>query len=358
MVRRVVITGSDGLIGSEAVKYYSNLGYEIIGIDNNSRKKFFGKDASVLWNRAQLKKEVPNYRHLNLDIRNRKAINSLFSEYSKTIKLIIHTAAQPSHDWAATNPILDFEVNANGTHNLLEATRNYCKDSPFIFTSTNKVYGDLPNYIEFDENKTRYMPKPKSKYFKGIDESMSIDQSVHSVFGASKVAADVMVQEYGKYFDMNTVAFRGGCLTGSNHSGTQLHGFLSYLMKCVATNSDYTIFGYKGKQVRDNIHSSDLISAFDHFFNNPTQGEVYNIGGGSVSNCSMIEAIEMSQLITQKEFRYKYSDTNRVGDHIWYVSDLSKFKTQYPKWSITYDVKKILEEIYENNIERWIKEKK
>ena len=269
--------------------------------------------------------------------------------------MIIHAAAQPSHDWAATNPILDFQVNANGTHNLLEATRNYCKDTPFIFTSTNKVYGDTPNQIQFLETQSRYSPK-SSKYKFGIDESMSIDQSTHSVFGASKVAADIMVQEYGKYFSMNTVSFRGGCLTGSNHSGTKLHGFLSYLMKCVATDQPYSIFGYKGKQVRDNIHSADLISAFDCFFENPKQGEVYNIGGGNESNCSMLEAIQISEKITSKTFNYTYTDVNRIGDHIWYISDLRKFKTHYPNWKITHSIEDILAEIYEKNISRWKKE--
>ena len=353
--KSILITGSDGLIGSEAVKFYSLKGYSIIGIDNNSRKKFFGDDASVLWNRTKLKESFPNYQHVNIDIRNAKEINKIFEENKKNIKLIIHAAAQPSHDWAATNPILDFQVNANGTHNLLEATRNYCKDTPFIFTSTNKVYGDTPNQIQFLETQSRYSPK-SSKYKFGIDESMSIDQSTHSVFGASKVAADIMVQEYGKYFSMNTVSFRGGCLTGSNHSGTKLHGFLSYLMKCVATDQPYSIFGYKGKQVRDNIHSADLISAFDCFFENPKQGEVYNIGGGNESNCSMLEAIQISEKITSKTFNYTYTDVNRIGDHIWYISDLRKFKTHYPNWKITHSIEDILAEIYEKNISRWKKE--
>jgi CDP-paratose 2-epimerase len=352
----ILITGSDGLIGSEAVKFYSKKGYSIIGIDNNSRKKFFGEDASVLWNRKILKEEFPNYKHLNLDIRNTKEVFKIFDEFKKSIKLIIHTAAQPSHDWAATNPVLDFQINAMGTQILLEATRKYCKEAPFIFTSTNKVYGDRPNDIKFNELKTRYQPTKNSEYILGVNENMSIDQSVHSVFGASKVAADIMVQEYGKYFSMNTVAFRGGCLTGSNHSGTKLHGFLSYLMKCVAINSEYTIFGYKGKQVRDNIHSEDLINAFDNFFREPKQGEVYNIGGGLESNCSMLEAIEISKKITGNNFKYKYSNLNRIGDHKWYVSDLSKFKKHYPKWKLNYNIEEILYEIYEKNILRWKKE--
>jgi len=356
--KTVLITGSDGLIGSEAVEFYSKKGYTIIGIDNNSRKKFFGKDASVLWNRKILKDRFPNYNHINLDIRNEKEINKIFEEHKNNIKLIIHAAAQPSHDWAATNPILDFQVNAMGTQILLEATRNYCKEVPFIFTSTNKVYGDKPNYIKLKELKTRYQPEQNSEFVSGIDENMSIDQSVHSVFGASKVAADIMVQEYGKYFYMNTVSFRGGCLTGSNHSGTQLHGFLSYLMKCVATNSNYTIYGYKGKQVRDNIHSKDLINAFDHFFKEPKQGEVYNIGGGLESNCSMIEAIEISKKITGNNFDYSYLDKNRIGDHIWYVSNLEKFKKHYPGWELKYNVEEILIEIYEKNVQRWITENK
>jgi CDP-paratose 2-epimerase len=349
----VVITGSAGLIGSEAVRFFSGLGMHVVGIDNDMRKFFFGEEASTSWNRKRLEAEVENYKHHDVDIRDYPKIEEIFKHFGKEISLIIHTAAQPSHDWAARDPFSDFSVNANGTLNLLQATRDYCPEAAFIFTSTNKVYGDLPNYLPLVDLEKRWEIEPSHKYYSGISEDMSIDQSKHSLFGASKVAADVLVQEYGRYFEMKTVSFRGGCLTGPNHSGTQLHGFLAYLMKCAVTGTQYTIFGYKGKQVRDNIHSSDLISAFFEFYKNPGIAEVYNIGGGRESNCSMLEAIELAQEITGREFNYSYTDDNRSGDHIWYISDLSKFKAKYPNWSITYDVPKILREIYEHNIERW-----
>ncbi|MBW4433656.1 MAG: NAD-dependent epimerase/dehydratase family protein [Pelatocladus maniniholoensis HA4357-MV3] len=349
-----IITGSAGLIGSEAVRYFANLGLHIVGIDNDMRKYFFGEDASTEWNRKRLESEFKEYEHYNVDIRDCPKIADIFKHFGKNISLIIHTAAQPSHDWAASDPFSDFSVNANGTLNMLQATREYCPEAVFIFTSTNKVYGDLPNYLPLVEQEKRWEIEASHKYYPGISEDMSIDQSKHSLFGASKVAADVLVQEYGRYFDMKTVSFRGGCLTGPNHSGTQLHGFLAYLMKCAITSKPYTIFGYKGKQVRDNIHSSDLISAFYEFYKNPSVGAVYNIGGGRESNCSMLEAIDICQEITLKEMNYSYSDNNRIGDHIWYISDLSKFKAHYPDWSIKYDVTQILREIYEYNVERWI----
>jgi CDP-paratose 2-epimerase len=349
-----IITGSAGLIGSEAVRYFAHLGLHIVGIDNDMRQFFFGEDASTEWNRKRLEAEFKEYEHYNVDIRDYSKIADIFQHFGKNISLIIHTAAQPSHDWAASDPFSDFSVNANGTLNLLQATREYCPEAVFIFTSTNKVYGDLPNYLPLVEQEKRWEIEASHKYYSGISEDMSIDQSKHSLFGASKVAADVLVQEYGRYFDMKTVSFRGGCLTGPNHSGTQLHGFLAYLMKCAVTGKPYTIFGYKGKQVRDNIHSSDLISAFYEFYKNPSVGAVYNIGGGRESNCSMLEAIDICQEITAKEMNYSYSDNNRIGDHIWYISDLSKFKAHYPDWSIKYDVTQILREIYEYNVERWI----
>ena len=350
-----IITGSAGLIGSESVKFFSKLGLDIVGIDNDMRKFFFGEEASTQWNRESLEKEVSNYKHYNVDIRDYAEIESIFQQFGADISLIIHTAAQPSHDWAASDPFSDFTVNANGTLNLLEATRHHCQEAVFIFTSTNKVYGDLPNYLPLVELEKRWEIDSTHKYAQGIAENMSIDQSKHSLFGASKVAADVLVQEYGRYFDMKTASFRGGCLTGPNHSGTQLHGFLAYLMKCGVIGKPYTIFGYKGKQVRDNIHSSDLIAAFYEFYQDPGIAEVYNIGGGRQSNCSMLEAIEMCQEITGKEFNYSYSEQNRSGDHIWYISDLTKFKTQYPNWSLKYNVRQILEEIYEYNSQRWTK---
>ena len=326
---------------------------QVIGIDNDMRKFFFGEEASTKWNRDRLEKDVSNYKHYDVDIRDYDKIEKIFQHYSQDISLIIHTAAQPSHDWAASDPFADFSVNANGTLNLLQATRLYCPEAVFIFTSTNKVYGDLPNFLPLVELEKRWEIDSNHKYASGIAEDMSIDQSKHSLFGASKVAADILVQEYGRYFDMRTASFRGGCLTGPNHSGTQLHGFLAYLIKCGVTGKQYTIFGYQGKQVRDNIHSSDLIAAFYQFYQNPKIAEVYNIGGGRESNCSMLEAIAMCQEITGREFNYSYSEQNRSGDHIWYISNLTKFKNQYPNWSIKYNVRQILEEIYEYNIERW-----
>ncbi len=350
-----IITGSAGLIGSEAVRFFASIGMHVVGIDNDMRKFFFGEEASTAWNRKCLEAEVEKYVHYDVDIRDYSKIREIFERFGKNISLVIHTAAQPSHDWAARDPFSDFSVNANGTLNLLQATREYCPESPFIFTSTNKVYGDLPNYLPLIEQDKRWEIDPSHRYDSGISEDMSIDQSKHSLFGASKVAADVLVQEYGRYFDMKTGSFRGGCLTGPNHSGTQLHGFLAYLMKCTVTETPYKVFGYKGKQVRDNIHSSDLIAAFYEFYKNPGSGEVYNIGGGRESNCSMLEAIELCQEITGKELNYSYTEDNRSGDHIWYISDLSKFKKNYPNWSITYDVPRILREIYEKNLERWVK---
>jgi CDP-paratose 2-epimerase len=351
-----IITGSAGLIGSEAVRFFASLGMHVVGIDNDMRKFFFGEEASTEWNRKCLEAEVEKYEHYDVDIRDYSRIREIFERFGKEISLIIHTAAQPSHDWAARDPFSDFSVNANGTLNLLQATREYCPESPFIFTSTNKVYGDLPNYLPLIEQEKRWEIDPSHRYYSGISEDMSIDQSKHSLFGASKVAADVLVQEYGRYFGMKTGSFRGGCLTGPSHSGTQLHGFLAYLMKCTVTETPYKVFGYKGKQVRDNIHSADLISAFYEFYKNPGSGEVYNVGGGRESNCSMLEAIELCQEITGKELNYSYTEENRSGDHIWYISDLSKFKKEYQNWSITYDVPRILREIYEKNVERWVKQ--
>ena len=349
----VVITGSAGLIGSEAVRFFSALGMHVVGIDNDMRKIFFGDEASTEWNRKQLEADLTNYEHRNVDIRDYQEIEKIFLNYGKNISLIIHTAAQPSHDWAASDPFSDFSVNANGTLNLLQATRENSPDSVFIFTSTNKVYGDLPNCLPLVEQGTRWEIDISHRYFSGISEDMSIDQSKHSLFGASKVAADILVQEYGRYFGIRTGSFRGGCLTGPNHSGTKLHGFLAYLMKCTVTGTPYTVFGYKGKQVRDNIHSSDLISAFYEFYQDPDIAAVYNIGGGRESNCSMLEAIQICQEISGNDLNYVYADENRIGDHIWYISDLSKFKSRYPSWSLKYDVNLILEEIYEKNIERW-----
>jgi len=349
-----IITGSAGLIGSEAVRFFSKSFDKIIGIDNDMRSYFFGDEASTNWNKTQIESSILNYEHNNTDIRNLEELKKLFLKYSMDIKLIIHTAAQPSHDWAAKEPLTDFTINANGTLNLLELTRLHCPDASFVFTSTNKVYGDTPNKLPLIEGSKRYEIDSSHPYHKfGIDEKMSIDQTKHSLFGASKVAADILVQEYGNYFGMNTGVFRGGCLTGPNHSGTQLHGFLAYLMKCVLSGDHYTIFGYKGKQVRDNIHSYDLVNMFSHFHSNPKPGAVYNAGGGRHSNCSMLEAIELCENISGKKMNFSYAEENRIGDHIWWISDISKFKEDYPNWDWKYNLDDILKQMYNNMIERY-----
>ena len=342
-----LITGSAGLIGSEAAQFFSQKGFKIVGIDNNMRQYFFGPDASTKWNKERIEQNIPGYIHKGIDIRDVEKLEALFKEFSSDIKLIIHTAAQPSHDWAAKEPLTDFSVNANGTLNLLEMTRRFVPKASFIFTSTNKVYGDLPNFLPLIELETRWEIEKNNRFFQGIDETMSIDQSKHSLFGASKVAADILTQEYGQYFDMKTACFRGGCLTGPNHSGTMLHGFLSYLMKCCLTGQQYNIFGYKGKQVRDNIHSYDLVNAFYHFYQNPRSGEVYNIGGGRQNNCSVLEAIPMCEAISGKKMNYVYNDTNRIGDHIWYITNNGKFQKQYPGWNQKYSLQETLTQIHE-----------
>jgi CDP-paratose 2-epimerase len=343
-----VITGSAGLIGAEAARFFADKGLEIVGIDNDMRREFFGKEASTAWNRQRLETELKAYRHYDVDIRDQSAVADLFGRYRASVAVVIHTAAQPSHDWAAQAPFVDFSINAGGTLNLLEASRQYCPNACFIFTSTNKVYGDTPNRLPLVEQPTRWELLDDHPYGRhGIDESMSIDQTMHSLFGASKVAADVLVQEYGRYFGMRTACFRGGCLTGPDHSGTQLHGFLAYLVKCAVTDTPYLVFGYRGKQVRDNIHSFDLVNAFWHFFEAPRAGEVYNIGGGRYCNCSMLEAIEKCQSLTGRDLRWSYSETNRTGDHIWWISDIRRFRTHYPGWSIHYDIDAILCEIFD-----------
>lgn len=349
-----IVTGSAGLIGSEAVRFLTNQMVEVVGIDNDMRAYFFGKEASTQWNEELLNSTVKNYISNQVDIRNYEGLEKIFKRYHDSIEIIVHTAAQPSHDWAAREPLTDFSINATGTANLLELTRKYCPKATFIFTSTNKVYGDAPNRLPLIEKEKRYEIDESHPYFaEGIDENLTIDQSTHSIFGASKVAADVLCQEYGRYFGMNVGVFRGGCLTGPQHSGAQLHGFLAYLLKCTLTGTPYTIFGYKGKQVRDNIHSRDLIDMFWTFHQNPRQGAVYNAGGGRYSNCSMLEAIELIQEITGKELNYSYSDTNRTGDHIWYISDLTKFKNDYPGWNWKYSLKDILVEMNENMKNRY-----
>ncbi len=349
-----IITGSAGLIGSEAASYFAALGMTVVGIDNGMRARFFGQEASTHWVKERLIEEIDDYRHYEADIRDYAEISSIFQIYEGSIDLVIHTAAQPSHDWAAKEPFTDFTVNANGTSVILESTRRYAPDAAFIFTSTNKVYGDTPNHLPLVEREMRWEIDADHPYHaKGIPETMSIDHTTHSLFGASKVAADVLVQEYGRYFGMKTACFRGGCLTGPNHSGTQLHGFLAYLMKCAATETPYSVFGYKGKQVRDNIHSADLVRAFHEFFKSPRSGEVYNMGGGRDSNCSMLEAIELCQEITGNVVNWKYVDDNRRGDHIWWISDRSRFREHYPNWKQLYDVPQILQEIFALSAERW-----
>lgn len=348
-----IVTGSGGLIGSESVEFFADKFDLIVGIDNDLRAYFFGNDASTSWNKNRLEERFSNYKHYNIDIRNNADLEKVFAEYNKDIKLIVHTAAQPSHDWAAREPFTDFTVNANGTLNMLEYTRLHCPEAVFIFTSTNKVYGDNPNYLPLVELETRWEIDESHPYYKeGIDEYMSLDHTKHSIFGASKVAADIMCQEYGKYFNMNIGVFRGGCLTGPNHSGAMLHGFLSYLMKCAITGTQYNIFGYKGKQVRDNIHSYDLVNMFWHFYQNPRQGEAYNAGGSRFSNCSMKEAMTLCEQISGNKMNYQYVDTNRIGDHIWYISDVSKFKKHYPQWDFKYDLTTTLTQIHDSMLKR------
>jgi CDP-paratose 2-epimerase len=350
-----IISGSAGLIGSEAAVFFAeSKGLEVVGIDNDMRRKFFGDDASTAGSLERLKKRLgKKYAHNSTDIRDQPAIRKILQKYGRDVSLVVHTAAQPSHDWAALDPSTDFTVNANGTAVMLEETWKAAPEAVFIFTSTNKVYGDTPNRLPLIENEKRWEIDPTHPYVDGIREDMSIDSTLHSLFGASKVAADILVQEYGRYFGMRTACFRGGCLTGPNHAGTALHGFLAYLMKCAVTGQPYTVHGYRGKQVRDNIHSADLIAAFDAFFSAPRSGEVYNVGGGRDSNCSMMEAIELCQEIVGRPMSATYSDINRIGDHIWWISSLARFKSHYPEWKIRRDVPMILREIYEHNKERW-----
>ena len=349
-----IVTGSAGLIGAETVRFLIGKGMSILGIDNDMRAYFFGSDASTEWSRRQLEQRFKNYyQHEAIDIRDYASLEKIFKFYGSTVKLIVHTAAQPSHDWAAKEPITDFTVNANGTLNLLELTRSYCPDAAFIFTSTNKVYGDTPNQLPFVELDTRWeLDKDHPFFERGVDESMSIDSCLHSLFGASKVAADILVQEYGRYFGLKTACFRGGCLTGPGHAGAELHGFLAYLAKCTLTGTPYSIFGYQGKQVRDNIHSFDLVNAFWNFYQKPRVGEIYNIGGSRYANCSMIEAIEMIEEITGKVLNWSYIESNRVGDHIWWIGDISRFQQHYPGWKLLYSMRDIVQDVVDGLVER------
>jgi CDP-paratose 2-epimerase len=349
-----IITGACGLIGSEASSHFGRLGLTVVGIDNDMRRVFFGEDGSTAWNRRRLEDELGEaYRHADVDIRDRELVDGLFAEHAGDIALVIHAAAQPSHDWAAREPFTDFDINAVGTLNVLEAARRHAGEAPFIFTSTNKVYGDRPNALPFVERESRYEVEPGHPYEGGIAEDMPIDACLHSIFGASKVAADVMVQEYGRYFGMYTACFRGGTLTGPNHAAAELHGFLAYVMRCAIEGRKYRVFGYQGKQVRDAIHSHDLIAAFECFYRAPRRAEVYNIGGGRFSNCSVLEAIDLAGSIAGRRVDWTYEETNRVGDHLWWIGDNSRFESHYPDWRLTYDVPAILLEIHDRNVERW-----
>jgi CDP-paratose 2-epimerase len=342
---KLLVTGSSGLIGSEVCLYFGNLGYHIYGVDNNQRAVFFGVQGDTRWNQHRLETTVKNFTHVEIDIRNRQGILELIEKIRPDA--IVHAAAQPSHDRAAAIPFDDFDTNATGTLNLLEAVRRYCPESPFVYMSTNKVYGDAPNKIPLKELDTRW-EYDDAYYGNGIAETFTIDQSKHSLFGASKVAADVMVQEYGRYFNIPTCCLRGGCLTGPNHSGVELHGFLSYLIKCNLEAKEYKVFGYKGKQVRDNIHSVDVASFIHHFLETPRVAEVYNLGGSKDNSCSILEAFSLVENITGKRQVYSYVDENRIGDHICYYSDLSKMKAHYPTWALTKGLKTVFEEIVES----------
>jgi CDP-paratose 2-epimerase len=348
-----IVTGSGGLIGSESVRHFVEAGYDVVGIENDMRSAFFGDSASTRAVTQRLVETHPEFRWLDLDVRDTAGVERIFAEHGGQIELVVHTAAQPSHDWAASAPQVDFGVNANGTLNLLEATRMHAPDASFVFTSTNKVYGDTPNRLPLVELATRLELPPDHEYYDGIDTSMTIDASTHSLFGVSKAAADLMVQEYGRYFGMPTVCFRAGCLTGPNHAGAMLHGFLSYLMRCTLSGESYTVFGYGGRQVRDNIHSADLVHAFDAYHRAPRAAAVYNIGGGRRSNCSMLEAIGLCERIAGRSLDWTLSDSARIGDHRWWISDLSQFGADYPDWSQRYDLEAILTEIYDQNAERW-----
>jgi CDP-paratose 2-epimerase len=351
-VPTAIVTGSGGLIGSESVRHFVEAGFDVIGLENDMRAEFFGPSASTRPVTDRLRELYSEFRSLELDIRDADGVARVFAE-ATDLRLVVHTAAQPSHDWAASDPQTDFGVNANGTLNLLEAARRHAPDATFVFCSTNKVYGDTPNFLPLEELETRLELPESHRYHEGIDTTMSIDASMHSLFGVSKAAADLMVQEYGRYFELPTVCFRGGCLTGPNHAGAELHGFLAYLMKCTVMGTPYTVYGYDGKQVRDNIHSADVVRAVEAFHTDPRTAAVYNLGGGRESNCSMLEAIELCQEIAGRELNWTLSDRSRMGDHRWWISDLSAFRTDYPEWDLQYDVDGMLKEIYERNAEHW-----
>ncbi len=344
----VIVTGSSGLIGSETARFFHDQGFTVVGIDNNLREYFFGAEASTAWNAIRLRRVLKNFTHRELDVRDQESVFRLIQKYGNDIALVVHAAAQPSHDWSAREPITDFSVNATGTLVMLEATRRFCPDAVFIFTSTNKVYGDASNSLPLIELETRWELDPSHIYAEhGIDESLTIDQSKHTIFGAGKISADVMTQEYGRYFGLKTGVFRGGCLTGPTHSGAELHGFMAYLVKCAVTGRPYIIHGYKGKQVRDNIHAFDLVNAFWHFFQSPGSGAVYNIGGSRHSNCSILEAINYIAELSGHRLNYRLSEQARPGDHIWWISDVRRFQREFPTWTYRYDLKSIISEMIE-----------
>jgi CDP-paratose 2-epimerase len=348
-----IVTGSGGLVGSDSVRHLVEAGWDVVGLENDMRGRFFGPDASTARTTAELLDAYPEFHSLELDVRDAGGVDAVFARHSERLELIVHAAAQPSHDWAAREPQTDFGINANGTLNLLEAARRHAPEASFVLISTNKVYGDLPNQLPLEELETRLELPSGHRYFEGIDTSMSLDRSTHSLFGVSKAAADLMVQEYGRYFGMPTVAFRCGCITGPSHAGAILHGFLAYLMKCAVTGQEYTVFGYGGKQVRDNIHSGDLVAACMAYQRAPRPAAVYNIGGGRHSNCSMLEAIEACQRIAGRELRWQLSDRARIGDHRWWISDLTGFTADYPEWGLNHDTESILSEIHDANADRW-----
>jgi CDP-paratose 2-epimerase len=347
-----VVTGSGGLVGSDSVRRLVESGWEVIGLENDMRARFFGPEASTERVTEELVGAYPEFQAIEADIRDQEKVRRVFEKHSSRLELVIHAAAQPSHDWAAREPHTDFEVNAIGTLNLLEAARACAPDATFVFISTNKVYGDLPNSLPLEERETRLELPSDHPYYDGIDTSMSIDRSTHSLFGVSKASADLLVQEYGRYFEMPTVCFRCGCITGPSHAGAQLHGFLAYLMKCTVTGTPYTVFGYGGKQVRDNIHGADLVEACLEFHRAPRKSAVFNIGGGRPSNCSMLEAIRACERIADRSLDWKLSPDARIGDHRWWISDLAEFRQAYPGWKLRYDIDSILREIHDANVER------
>ena len=353
-VPTAIVTGSGGLIGSETVEHFTQAGYDVIGLENDMRAAFFGAEASTLPVTSRLRQAYDAFRSIDVDVRDADGVDRVFREAAPRIELVVHTAAQPSHDWAASDPVTDFDVNARGTLNLLEATRAHCPAATFIHMSTNKVYGDTPNGLPLEESEVRYELPADHRYYGGVDTTMTIDRSMHSLFGVSKAASDLLVQEYGRYFGIPTVCFRGGCLTGPSHAGAKLHGFLSYLVRCAVTDTPYTVFGYRGKQVRDNIHSADVTRAFTTFHASPRLAAVYNLGGGRQSNCSMLEAMQVTQEVTGRELRWSLSETARMGDHKWWISDVEEFRRDYPDWDLRYGIREIIEEISEQNADRWL----